>query len=218
MYEIVSREYYKGVTSLIHGSMHAGKFIAGSLGQILLSFEILSLEHINIISFAASVCVVGFAVFLPGIKWSLYWHPQPEDKKINHSVDDKFSTSLSKTDPESGCCHQNNNNIYYLEQTEKPNLDSTKKVALCSQCKDSVKVQFSKAFAELKKDITAAYTNDHIARWSIWWAMSRAIYWQIGLFTESLWKQIEEETHQHPLNGAVDAAHALISKLSIFTT
>lgn len=213
MYEIVSRAYYKEVTSLIHGSMHAGKFIAGSLGQILLSFEILTLDYINYISFCGSVLVVVFALFLPGIKWSLYWHPQsPSEEKQQNEKNGIPSLDLEKGDHDHH--HHDIQQTGKSHQNHHDHINSSKETLTSSSSffTDSIKNRFSSTLSELKNDIVVAYTNEHVARWSVWWAMSRAIYWQIALFTESLWKQIEMETHQHPLNGAVDAAHALISK------
>lgn len=189
MYEIVSRTYYKEVTSFIHASMHAGKFVAGALGQILLSYKILNLSEINLISFGGSLGVICFAIFLPGIKWTLYWHPPTVPPPVT-PLD--FEAQTDSKHP-----------------TKLANNGDSKRV-------NSLRARISNAVRELKQDIIVAYTNDHVARWSVWWAMSRAVYWQIELFTESLWKQIESETHQHPLNGAVDAGQALISKQSIF--
>lgn len=38
-----------------------------------------------------------------------------------------------------------------------------------------------------------------------------AVYLQVGLFVESLWRHIEEEKGEVIYNGAVDAAQALLS-------
>ncbi|CAL8142498.1 unnamed protein product [Orchesella dallaii] len=195
MYEIVNRTLYREVTSLIHGSMHAGKFIGGALGQILLSYKILSLENINYFSLGSTFSLVTFAMFMPGIKWTLYCHPRVEDS----------STDLEKADSEDWKAQEDGQSTNSSQDPLDPSSPT--------QVWGAIKHRFGGAYSELKKDIVSAYSNDHVRRWSVWWAMSRAIYWQIALYTESLWKEIEEETHQHPLNGAVDAAHALISML-----
>lgn len=220
MYEIVNRTYYKEITSLVHGSMHAGKFVGGALGQILLSYKILTLDRLNYISFGASVGVIAFATFLPNIDWSLYWHP-PKNQSISAASStldlekgDTLAQQEQHDEPGKNECAQQEkkqDDIGKMEQHQQTGK-SYQPCPVPFSWRNSINSRFSTAFSELRKDIVNAYTNGHVARWSVWWALSRAIYWQIALFTESLWKQIEEETHEHPLNGAVDAGHALISK------
>jgi len=61
-------------------------------------------------------------------------------------------------------------------------------------------------------DMWTAYSNRYILRWSLWWALAMAVYFQVGLYVESLWRHIEHEKGEAIYNGAVDAGQALLSR------
>ncbi|ODM96845.1 Folate transporter 1 [Orchesella cincta] len=169
MYEIVNRTFYREVTSLIHGAMHAGKFIGGTLGQILLSYKLLSLDNMNYFSLGSTFSFIVFAMFMPGIKWSLYCHPRAEDP----------SQDLEKATSQDWKAQQQPDEQSTTSSQEPLDTSNPRQVWW------AIKHRLSHAYSELKKDVIAAYSNDHVRRWSMWWSMSRAIYWQIELYTKA---------------------------------
>ncbi|ODM96849.1 Folate transporter 1 [Orchesella cincta] len=158
MYEIVNRTFYREVTSPNSWCNACWQIIGGALGQILLSYKLLSLDNMNYtFALGSTFSFIVFAMFMPG------------------------------------------NQMFVIHEAEDPSQDLEKAT--------------SKTGKLNSKPDEAKPIQMNVRRWSMWWSMSRAIYWQIELYTESLWKEIENESHQHPLNGAVDATHALISSI-----
>ncbi|CAL8121784.1 unnamed protein product [Orchesella dallaii] len=187
MYANVDRQHYKQVTSYTHSAMHTGKFLAGLCGQLLLSYHVMELDTINYLSLVGVTMFFITALFLPNVKRSIYFHPR------SSSTVSRIST-----------IHNSNGNAN-VPMKKRSNSISQRVVNY------PFKKRLNRALHALWRDFKIAYFNRYVLRWSLWWSIAFAVYLQIGMYAESLWKEIEDETHEHNLNGAIDASHALLS-------
>ncbi|CAL8121790.1 unnamed protein product [Orchesella dallaii] len=78
------------------------------------------------------------------------------------------------------------------------------------------KLQNTKRY--MLEDLKSAYGNTYVLKWSIWWAVATAGHLQIINFIQALWEVIvtENGSGTQDYNGAVEAAHTLISSILAF--
>lgn len=81
IYAKVDRKHYLQVSSHTRAAIFSSRFIAASLGQILVYFKIMDYAQLNYISFGTQICATIWAIFLPSVKTSLYFH---RDDGINN--------------------------------------------------------------------------------------------------------------------------------------
>ena len=67
------------------------------------------------------------------------------------------------------------------------------------------------AYILLWKDFLQAYSNNHVIKWSIWWAFSTCGYLQVISYIQLLW-QTAVVPGDKIYNGAVDALYTIIGK------
>lgn len=83
IYAKVDKEHYLKVTSHTRAAILTGRFVAGAMGQALVTTEAMDYRQLNFITFGAQICSTVWALFLPNVKSSLYFH-----RNANHSSDD----------------------------------------------------------------------------------------------------------------------------------
>lgn len=196
LYANVDRQHYKQVTSYTHSAMHTGKFLAGLCGQLLLSYHVMDLDRINYLSLFGVTMFFITALFLPTVNRSIYFHP-----RANSTISAIFGF---QTSPPSTNANSNDTSA----SMKKRSNSIHQRVA-----NYPFRKRLKRARDAFWRDFKIAYCNRYVLRWSLWWSIAFAVYLQIGVYTESLWKAIEDETHEHNFNGAIDASHALLSKI-----
>lgn len=105
IYAKITPEHYKKATSFVRAATLFGKFLSGSLAQILVSTGAMDYHQLNYISLCdvSLACIV--AVCLPGVSKSIYFHqkkqkPAPEEQKRDE-LDSSSDTTLTPVKYES---------------------------------------------------------------------------------------------------------------------
>ncbi|XP_034947497.1 thiamine transporter 2-like [Chelonus insularis] len=78
IYAKVDKEHYQIVSSYIRSALLFGRFITGVVAQLTISFSILNYHELNYLTLLGQVLATLWAVFLPSVKQSVYFH-RPED-------------------------------------------------------------------------------------------------------------------------------------------
>lgn len=103
IYAKVDKQHYLKVTSHTRAAILTGRFVASSLGQILVTTETMDYRQLNFITFGAQIAATVWAICLPSVKSSLYFHRNNNsDANSNANSDDMM-----------------NDNAGVKEQTEK---------------------------------------------------------------------------------------------------
>lgn len=192
MYANVDRSHYRKVTSYSHFGLHLGRFLGGLTGQLMLSTNALQFDGLNYLSLGGVSISLLLSIFLPTVRRSIYFDPR-------FSVISTFSgqnPSIGRTSDAIG-------NAAVATRKMAVALPKPKQVG--------VKKRIIRACRALGRDFKIAYTNRYVLKWSLWWSIAQAIYLQVGIYAEPLWREIEEETHESIYNGVIDASHALLS-------
>lgn len=86
IYSKVEKEHYQKVSSHTRAAIMAGRFIAAVTSQVMVGFEWMSYRELNYISLAAQVLATVWAVSLPGVKTSLYFHRTKRQTEASNLV------------------------------------------------------------------------------------------------------------------------------------
>ena len=188
IYAAVTETYFRRVSGFIRASSLAGRFLAASLGQILITFGNVSYFTLNIISMT-NVCIAFvISLFLPKVKFSFYFHKETDITPSN--VVNNYQTS-SSPDP--------------IGISQNENLDIKK---------GPTKISFIGGLRIMWKDFQTAYSQKDVLLWSLWWSAASTGNLQMGNYIQNLWKAISPHRERSKnYNGAVDAISMLFSKL-----
>ncbi|XP_025408125.1 folate transporter 1-like [Sipha flava] len=97
--------YYQKITSLVKASMLFGRFLSGLIAQTIVSTHLLNYIHLVYISIISTSFVTVWALFLPKVQHSLYFHRNKKpsengksDYQINETnINDNTPNDVSKT-------------------------------------------------------------------------------------------------------------------------
>lgn len=80
VYAKVSGTYYQQVTALTRSSLLLGRFLSGSLSQILLCLNLMDFRQLNYFSLAMVSVATAVSFFLPRVSTTVYFHREaPQD-------------------------------------------------------------------------------------------------------------------------------------------
>ncbi|XP_055716077.1 thiamine transporter 1-like [Phlebotomus papatasi] len=84
IYAKVEREHYSKVTSHTKAAILCGRFIAGSSGQLLIFLKWLDYRQLNYITLAAQILATVWALFIPPVLTSVYFHRKASVQRNNN--------------------------------------------------------------------------------------------------------------------------------------
>lgn len=99
---------------------------------------------------------------------------------------------------------------------------STSPRKLSSSSEPSFFSKIRQAYHLLWDDFIRAFTNNHVVKWSLWWAFATCGYLQVISYIQLLWQNAFEFQNNryddiYIFNGAVEATYTIISKNFFFT-
>ncbi|CAD1474843.1 unnamed protein product, partial [Heterotrigona itama] len=187
IYAKVDRKHYQEVTSHTRAASLFGRCMAGIVAQLTVSLDILNYHQLNYLTIGAITFATIWACFLPSVGQSIYFHRKNE---INFSTYNATQNDLNQV----------------LHSSEQPEYSSPN-ISLIHKVKD--------AYILLWKDFLQAYSNNHVVKWSIWWAFSTCGYLQVISYIQLLW-QTTVVPGDKIYNGAVDALYTIIGTITVF--
>uniref|UniRef100_A0A182QBU7 Reduced folate carrier n=1 Tax=Anopheles farauti TaxID=69004 RepID=A0A182QBU7_9DIPT len=196
IYAKVDREHYQKVTSHTRAAIYCGRFLAASLAQLLVYFEAMDYRQLNYLSLAAQISATAWALFLPSVQTSMYFHRRAP-------AIDEYREDFTNSD--------------IPEQTLSKEV-TTVNGAIADDRSDSSKAmppfrsRMKNAFLLLWTHFRTSFTNRSVLQWSVWYALAMAGYIQILAYVQALWSSIDE-TQPAVWNGAVEAALTLLGAI-----
>ncbi|VVC43599.1 Reduced folate carrier,Major facilitator superfamily domain [Cinara cedri] len=88
--KVDDKRYYQKITSLVKASMLFGRFLSGLIAQTIVSTHLLDNVYLVYISIISTSFVTIWALFLPKVNYSLYFH-RNKDPKLNNYVEHQSS-------------------------------------------------------------------------------------------------------------------------------
>uniref|UniRef100_A0A182JKS1 Thiamine transporter 1 n=1 Tax=Anopheles atroparvus TaxID=41427 RepID=A0A182JKS1_ANOAO len=197
IYAKVDREHYQKVTSHTRAAIYCGRFFAASLAQLLVYFEAMDYRQLNYLSLAAQICATLWALFLPSVSTSMYFHRRtlPEQGIESHDGPASVDQRSNKTD-----------------QDDRSDDSRQQSGPGYARRRPPFRTRMKEAFLLLWSHFRTSFTNRSVLQWSVWYALAMAGYIQIIAYVQALWSSIDE-TQPAVWNGAIEAAVTLLGAI-----
>ncbi|XP_071798013.1 thiamine transporter 2-like [Asterias amurensis] len=221
IFAAVPREKFQQVSSYTRSSILTGKFIAGALGQLLISLKVTSYYGLNVISMVSVFCSLFVALALPSVRQTLYFHRGAEEDRDKSRDENRISSEDSKSDDAQHAQEPRTE----TESGSNPHQEtSTSLESSSGQCSTSCRAFRDCCwvnFAPMWSDFKNCYGDFHLLKWSLWWAFATCGDYQVGNYIQNLWEIIFKKPGNSDLdtdlyNGAVEAITTLTGALSAF--
>lgn len=203
MYASCERELYQKVTSYTRIALQLGRLGSDSLGQLLISCQLLDLHQLNFLTLGGLFFSCIFAFLLPSVHRSLYFHRIDIEEKaetVNNRCSDNLPHSSRHLNPMSNCT-----TLKRVQQHEADeNLELEKSCRFFELCS---------GFKKISSDFSHAYSNLHVIKWSLWWAFAQCGYLQVSYYVQNLWQDTALLTGENLYNGAASASYTILAVL-----
>lgn len=186
IYSKVEKEHYQKVSSHTRAAIMAGRFLAAVISQLLVGLDWMDYRELNYISLAAQVLATVWAISLPGVQTSVYFHRHRPTE--NSNLVKAANTS---------------NGVVVGASTDNAVVEV---VAATDKGAGAMG-----AMALLWSHFRSSYKKRKVREWSLWYAMGMCGYLQIITYVQMIWNAIREDATLW--NGAVEAGLTLLSAL-----
>lgn len=161
IYAKVDREHYQKVTSQTRAAIYSGKFFAGVLAQALYYFKVMDYKQLNYLSVAAQISATVWALMLPPVQTSMYFH----------------RAAIGRTD--------------VGEPTDEQSFENDLASDKNSVASSSTRRKVISAFVLIWVHFKSSFTNLTVLQWSIWYALAMAGYIQVLAYIQFLWSNVD---------------------------
>ncbi|XP_071838920.1 thiamine transporter 2-like [Apostichopus japonicus] len=239
LYAVVPPEKYQAVSSYTRVAYLAGGFLSSVLGQVFVTYDILTYAGLNILGTVTVSIATLIGVVLPRAKKSLFFHQSFINEEAN-AVGDNTAVHPSaseveepKQDSVSGTI-QNNEDAHNEQDRDTPEgspgasrSPSVEEEPCCPTKGEftissiqSNSVQSLLVLKQMWREFLSIYSDWNLLQWSLWWSVATCGYYQIGNYVQNLWDLIYMkqgmEVPDNPYYGAVEAASTLLGAISSF--
>ncbi|KAF6720886.1 Thiamine transporter 2 [Oryzias melastigma] len=194
IYSVVDLKRYRKATSYSRSVQLLGYTVGSILGQVLVSFDLMSYNHILVFTMVLTASALLTSCFLPMPEQSMFFHPNPSTKR----GDADSNTSMDEIKEEDKG-----------ETEEHPQQEKPKESADSESCGQVV--------LQLWRDFCQCYSSRQLLYWSLWWAMATCGYNQTVNYVQVLWEHVQPSQNFSIYNGGVEAASNLLSAATAYS-
>lgn len=199
IYAKVDRQHYTTVTSHTRAAILAGRFVAGTVGQLLVYARAMDYLQLNYVTLAAQAASTAWALCLPAVRTSVYFHrPLRGDATALVSPDDERFYAPKPLAP------------LNCEAMTSDDSSATDAPAARPPTTTTAVQPAKRAFPLLWSQFCRAYSNADVLIWSLWYAVGMCGYLQAISYIQVLWTAIDSRPDQMIWNGAVEAVNTLL--------
>lgn len=236
LYAVVPSEKYQAVSSYTRVAYLAGGFLSSVLGQVFVTYDILTYAGLNILGTVTVSIATLIGVVLPRAKKSLFFHQSFINEEVN-AVGDITAVHPTASEVEepnqdsvSGTI-QNNEDAHNEQDRDTPEgspgasrSPSVEEEPCCPTKGEftissiqSNSVQSLLVLKQMWREFLSIYSDWNLLQWSLWWSVATCGYYQIGNYVQNLWDLIYMkqgmEVPDNPYYGAVEAASTLLGTI-----
>ncbi|KAK3907869.1 Thiamine transporter 2, partial [Frankliniella fusca] len=210
IYAMCDRQDFQKVSGYVRSGILLGRFVSGVVSQLTIDLNVLSYHQLNFLTLSGVSFSIVAAILLPSVKKSLYFHRQHVPQSESNPACEGSTSSLQTENQEMNYFPATSFTEVNLQQQVSQSDDNQ----LNSVFYTSSKLIIVSALKAMKHDFLEAYTNNHVLKWSIWWALATCGYLQVTSYIQMLWQVSAEREKVKLLNGVVDAVYTFLGSLS----
>uniref|UniRef100_A0A673KH82 Solute carrier family 19 member 3a n=1 Tax=Sinocyclocheilus rhinocerous TaxID=307959 RepID=A0A673KH82_9TELE len=185
LYSVVELKHYQKATSYCRTAQLLGYTVGSVLGQILVSFELMSYNYIIVFTLVLTAIALITSILLPMPKTSMFFH--------------QMRSASGETDGEG-----------HVGTEEELQNNGQKDVAM--KWPHDIPGGCGDVLLRLWRDFLQCFSSRTLLIWSAWWALATCGYNQTVNYVQSLWEYVEPSSNFTVYNGGVEALSNLFGE------
>ncbi|CAL8334989.1 unnamed protein product [Boreogadus saida] len=195
IYSVIDPAHYRKATSYCRSVQLLGYTVGAVLGQLLVSFDLLSYSVILVFTIVMSSIALLTTCLLPMPRRSMFFHrhrgPAPEGSGKSTGAGGAVVSAETDTREEAGW---EGGTVGLTAQEKGDEGEGSARAAGCGQ-----------VLLQLWADFLQCYSSRQLLYWSVWWAMATCGYNQTVNYVQVLWQHVEPSENITMYNGGVEA-------------
>uniref|UniRef100_A0A672F5V2 Thiamine transporter 1-like n=1 Tax=Salarias fasciatus TaxID=181472 RepID=A0A672F5V2_SALFA len=208
IYSVVDLKRYRRATSYSRSIQLLGYTVGSVLGQLLVSFDLLSYNNILVLTMVLTAVALFTSLFLPMPQRSMFFHQKQKTPQ-------EQGDGMSEARKHSGISKISLDEVK-KEDEKKPEEDGEKGLRESGPVTEELgnpnnAKTCSKVLLQLWRDFRECYSSRQLLYWSVWWALATCGYNQTVNYVQVLWEHVEPSQNFTIYNGGVEAASNLLT-------
>ncbi|XP_010770876.1 thiamine transporter 1-like [Notothenia coriiceps] len=205
---VVDLKRYRKATSYCRSVQLLGYTVGSVLGQLLLSFQLMSYDNILVLTLVLTSIALPVACLLPMPRQSMFFH---RNKTVTEGIKTNGDGTVDSTE------HSRRAKV----SLEEPGEEMVEKEAgerVDEKDKD-LEVgarSCSQVLLQLWRDFLQCYSSRQLLYWSVWWAMATCGYNQTANYVQVLWEHVQPSQNGSIYNGGVEAVSNLLGAATAY--
>ncbi|XP_017279488.1 thiamine transporter 1 [Kryptolebias marmoratus] len=204
IYSVVDLKRYRKATSYSRSVQLLGYTIGSVLGQLLVSFGLMSYNNILIFTLVLTCLAILTSCFLPMPRRSMFFHRKRSGEVPSADGGGKGPVEAARTSSGSPG-EARDGKVQRAETEEDEDKEESKGAESCSQ-----------VLLQLWRDFRQCYSSRELLCWSLWWAMATCGYNQTVNYVQVLWEHVQPSQNFSIYNGGVEATSNLLSAATAY--
>ncbi|XP_026082465.1 thiamine transporter 2-like isoform X2 [Carassius auratus] len=196
LYSVVELKHYLKATSFCRTAQLLGNTAGSVLGQILVSFELMSYNYILVFTLVLTAIALITSILLPMPKTSMFFHQRRSGSGETDGEGDAGTEEELQNDG----------------QKDGIELNGSKQLQPIPEgsggCGD--------VLLRLWWDFLQCFSSNKLLVWSAWWALATGGYYQIINYVQLLWEYVEPSSNFTVYNGGVEALSNLLGAAAAY--
>ncbi|KAK9962448.1 hypothetical protein ABG768_007814 [Culter alburnus] len=219
IYSMVEVKHYLKATSYCRTAQLLGYTVGSVLGQVLVSFELMSYSYILVFTLVLTAVALITSILLPMPKTSMFFHQR---RRASGETDSEGHVGTVKPlEPEEVSITEVD--LQSNEQKDGAEVDGSRRQQETLECSsDNTSAKSSKTggcgdvLLRLWRDFLQCFSSRTLLIWSAWWALSTCGYNQTVNYVQSLWEHVEPSNNFTVYNGGVEALSNLFGAAAAY--
>ncbi|XP_062274824.1 thiamine transporter 1 [Scomber scombrus] len=195
IYSVIDLKMYRKATSYCRSVQLLGYTVGSVLGQLLVSFNLLSYNNILIFTLVLTAIALLVSCLLPMPQQSMFFHRSHTGKTAVTEGTERHADETVIEEDEKGDAGNGH-------EEKRP------KAVGAESC--------SRVLLQLWRDFLQCYSSRQLLYWSVWWAMATCGYNQTVNYVQVLWEHVQPSQNFSIYNGGVEAASSLLSAATAY--
>ncbi|XP_077064085.1 thiamine transporter 2 [Siphateles boraxobius] len=209
IYSMVELKHYLKATSYCRTAQLLGYTVGSVLGQVLVSFELMSYSYILVFTLVLTAVALITSILLPMPKTSMFFHQR---SRVRETDGEGHVETVKHLDLQS-----NDQKDAVEVDGSKPKQEILEGFNDCdSGVKSSKTGGCGDVLLRLWRDFLLCFSSRTLIIWSAWWALSTCGYNQTVNYVQSLWEHVEPSSNFTVYNGGVEALSNLFGAAAAY--
>ncbi|XP_060902283.1 thiamine transporter 1 [Labrus mixtus] len=206
IYSVLDLKRYRKATSYCRSVQLLGFTVGSVLGQLLVSFNLMSYNNILVFTLVLTAVAFLFACLLPMPEQSMFFHRRQK------AVTEGTETIVVAKEH----VHGSKVSLDEFRVEKRRETEDVKELEDEERAESVGAESCGNVLLQLWRDFRLCYSTRQLLYWSVWWAMATCGYNQTVNYVQVLWEHVQPSQNFTIYNGGVEAVSSLLSAATAY--